>query len=657
MTNEETILIVSYSFKLYREGRLLELSTAPLAYKELVESLFWGNPQSVSTDVRGRAVQSVLRWAVDKLRPGGSHSWTAQSWRGYNTLYYFYIVGYKVVDLADQMAISEQTLYQARSEALAAVSQIIFDENKHPQDLIGRRQYAIADRYELHSAGEQTLLRLLSIFGTAMPAKLLHSLAQENNIKNVYDAVHHLITANWLVSNENGTEFLLQPELTPYLHTRVSYKERIHWHLAFGAYFVQQHLYLEGARHYFSADAFETAAKLLLEYNREIVNRLQIEELIELIGRFQSSQLSPNTWAHLKIISGDAARQIEDTETALEEYRLALGAKDLQIKALAYYRRAKTWMQINLDEALAHYAYAIQLLKAQKSNPLLVRVYIDRAILYMEELQDVDRAEADLRLAEATISADERRDWSDLHKAWSRLCILRQDWSGVVEHGQQAWLAANEIQDVNRMIITSHNLGMTYAQMDRYASALTYLERSRQLAIDGGNRQMAALNIKTIGGVFFMRGDTKLALENYHLAYDFFLELHNQNWLAHTCYDLAEAYAVLGQFPYAIAYFSQGKALARELKDERLLSEFVQLSKKYPVISAELNERQLLALDWVKQHGKITNRDYQQLIEVSPRQALRDLNELEERAIFIKSGQGRSTAYHFPSADEYMAKK
>ena len=648
MTNEENCLIVSFAFKLYREGRLLELSTSPLAYKELVESLFWSNSQSVSADVRGRAVQSVLRWAVDKLRPSGSHSWVAQSWRAYNTLYYFYIAGHKVADLAEQMAISEQTLYQARAEALETVTQIIFDEISRPQDLIGRRQYAVADRYELHSAEEQTLLRLLSIFGTAMPSKLLHSLAQENKISNVHDAVHHLITANWLVSNENGTEFLLQPELTPYLHTRLSYKERTRWHLAFGAYFVQQQLYLEGARHYFSADAFETSAKLLIEYNREIVNRLQIEELIELIGRFHPSQLSSNTWAHLKIISGDSARQIEDVETALEEYRLALGAKDVQIKALAYYRRAKTWMQINLDEALAHYAYAIQLLKAQNSNPLLVRIYIDRAILYMEELQDVDRAEADLRLAEATISGQERRDWSDLHKAWSRLCILRQDWNGVVEHGQQAWLAANEIQDINRMIITSHNLGMTYAQMERYSSALTYLERSRQLAADGGNRHMIALNTKTIGGVFFMRGDTKRALEHYHEAYDFFSELHNQNWLAHTCYDLAEAYGALGQFPFTIAYFSQGKSLARELKDERLLAEFIELGKKYPMASAELNERQLQALDWVKQHGQITNRDYQQLVEVSARQALRDLNELEELAIFIKSGRGRSTSYHFP---------
>ena len=75
----------------------------------------------------------------------------------------------------------------------------------------------------------------------------------------------------------------------------------------------------------------------------------------------------------------------------------------------------------------------------------------------------------------------------------------------VADHPLQAWLAANEIQDINRMIITSHNLGMTYAQMERYSSALTYLERSRQLAADGGNRHMIALNTKTIGGVLACR--------------------------------------------------------------------------------------------------------------------------------------------------------
>lgn len=59
-----------------------------------------------------------------------------------------------------------------------------------------------------------------------------------------------------------------------------------------------------------------------------------------------------------------------------------------------------------------------------------------------------------------------------------------------------------------------------------------------------------------------------------------------------------------------------------------------------------LNERQVKAVLWVKEHGKITNTEYQKVCGVSGRTASRDLADLVNREIFMQIGTtGRGTGY------------
>ena len=59
-----------------------------------------------------------------------------------------------------------------------------------------------------------------------------------------------------------------------------------------------------------------------------------------------------------------------------------------------------------------------------------------------------------------------------------------------------------------------------------------------------------------------------------------------------------------------------------------------------------MNERQIKAVMYVKEKGKITNREYQQIAETTDRTALRDLNQLCELSIFQRVGStGRKTEY------------
>jgi ATP-dependent DNA helicase RecG len=59
-----------------------------------------------------------------------------------------------------------------------------------------------------------------------------------------------------------------------------------------------------------------------------------------------------------------------------------------------------------------------------------------------------------------------------------------------------------------------------------------------------------------------------------------------------------------------------------------------------------LNERQIQAIAYVQEHGKITNAEYQKLVRISKRTATRELVALTELGILVPSGtKGRSAIY------------
>jgi len=60
----------------------------------------------------------------------------------------------------------------------------------------------------------------------------------------------------------------------------------------------------------------------------------------------------------------------------------------------------------------------------------------------------------------------------------------------------------------------------------------------------------------------------------------------------------------------------------------------------------ELNERQKKAFEYLKKHGKITNREYREINRgISESTALRDLEELTEKNLVVRKGTGRKTRY------------
>ncbi|MEM7133073.1 MAG: tetratricopeptide repeat protein [Chloroflexota bacterium] len=675
MSQIEFEKMIGEVLKLAREGDLLALSTTPLSHGSLVNDCFLlGEP--ISSDARGRAIQSLLAWAVERLRPIGEHSWLANAWRSYNILQAFYIKGTRASELAEQMAISEQTLYQSRPQAIASVAQILREETASPTDKQNRQRHALADRYATHTAEEQKLLRIVSVFTGSLPVSLLHDLHRKitnfnDDLLDPQASIHQLIGRNLLVGNEAGTEVALRPEMRAFLRTLLAPDERGQLHNAAAEHYLQQQEYLESARQLRVAGDYERAAQILIDYQRKLFDNLQIEELAEIVGEFQPTEVSLDVWARLKIVSGEIAEFSKEIDLALGEYQQALAAPDIQIKALAYYRRARAFERQNVGESLAHYGYAIQLVqdlikstsligndtnaniqtgKQEELSNLLAEMHIGRAWIYIQMQPNSQKAAADLRSSEDLTDEHNRIAWADLHNAYGSFYENESNLEQATQHYRQAWLAANEMRDLARMTNTAHNLGGTLSEQGDFEQALHYLTQSLDLSSKSNNRQMEGLCHLSIGACHFWQDQFVDAIRDYHAARQIFEETGNHTLQLRAYFNLAEAYAELTDLPQARHYFEHGYSKAQTLKDEGSIRDFLTLAETYPTLMDSpstdyLNDRQQQALLHIQTHGQITNRGYQELTQVSQKQAVRDLNEMIVLGVIERRGKGRSTHY------------
>lgn len=652
-------VIVGEALKRFRDGDWLGLAESPLAYSPLVELYFLpGEP--MTRDGRAQALSVLLRWGIEKLNPGGPHSWLGSSWRHHNILHHFYVEGQRVNDLAEFMAIAPQTFFSAwRPQAVNALAKILQDELSGGQAVDERRRFTATDRYRRRSKAEQHLLRLLTIFEPEafVRADWIDRLAMEIDAT---EGLHDLLEAYLVQRDESGTAVRLHPSIHPYLADLPSPKERRAWHSLAATFYREARDYLAAARQFRLADDCPQAAQILIEYRQAIFDQLQTEGLRALLTEFKPAELMPdrNLWAQLKIIAGKVAEYLENIETALMEYGEALSATDIYTKAQAYHLRAKLLQRHNLDECLAHYAYIVNLVENtlltthQQPNErlfiLLIRLYIDRAWVYIQERPDWARAEADLTRTQEILAAtavQDRRLWSDVYNAWAGLSHKQGHLEQAISHRLQAWIAANETGDVELIMKTSHNLGQDYLWARQYPQGLTYLQKSIDLAQKTGNLQMQGSCHKGIGACHFFEKRYPEAIAHYRLAYQIWRETANPNWQAATCYDLAEAYSEIGDLPTARQFYQEGRDIASALGYQRTLIAFEALLPRYPMLNSELNRRQEQVMAYVKTERAIGMQQYIELTGVSRSQAHRDLRDLVIKGILRREGQGRATCY------------
>ncbi len=74
---------------------------------------------------------------------------------------------------------------------------------------------------------------------------------------------------------------------------------------------------------------------------------------------------------------------------------------------------------------------------------------------------------------------------------------------------------------------------------------------------------------------------------------------------------------------------------------------------KSPWSGKDLNKRQKRALQFINEHGSITNREYREAFGVSHKTAHIELTMMVDKKLVTPQGSGRSTCYILPKGPEY----
>jgi hypothetical protein len=110
-----------------------KLTTNPLMALQVVER---ATREQDGNAMRG--LRSVLREAVERLRPEGEREMTAPAWLLYNILDLKFLQGHKVRDVAKRLAMSESNLYRKQRVAIRAAAEMLAEmereERRNRQD-------------------------------------------------------------------------------------------------------------------------------------------------------------------------------------------------------------------------------------------------------------------------------------------------------------------------------------------------------------------------------------------------------------------------------------------------------------------------------------------------------------------------------------------
>ena len=90
-------------------------------------------------DNPANALRSILRQAMDNVRPEGERRFTGE-WILFNILEMKFVEGRKVRDVADRLAMSEADLYRKQRVAIEEVARVILDMERQSQERINGRE-------------------------------------------------------------------------------------------------------------------------------------------------------------------------------------------------------------------------------------------------------------------------------------------------------------------------------------------------------------------------------------------------------------------------------------------------------------------------------------------------------------------------------------
>lgn len=552
-------------------GHILDLAQSPLAHSSLVtSSLLSGEAHTPHALAQG--LMAVLQWGIEQLK---NDSLAKKQMRFYDVLYSIYLNDFKIPYLAEKQNVDKRTIYNWRDRALVTLVSVLQTEQSTPQYREKRQWILLDGRYQTCSVANQTLLRRLAIFQQPVP---LSWVKKQNDLINLNELIDH----GWINFHPATETISLHPETRAYLQSLLSPTEKKTGHKEAVNQYRQRHLYILAAYHLGQISSWEwdAAISLLHEHFQDIQNEGKLDELERFLSTVVPTDLTTVGLGKFKLLIGQI-NEPRDTTFACLAYTEALSCNDPTVCAFAYSRLAKIYQSSDLNESLASYQRAIELLTPYP-NWLLAHVYIERAWIYIQSQPNIPLASQDLQQAEELINS---------LKSSPELLYTEEQINEIAQTLNRR-IPEDELKNF------SFTLGINYDEIkathkkDKIAELLAYLatwERVGDLltAVNVAHPDIkwpklpqvntdkkeqvrchcALANAKA--GLSFQEKKAQ-ELSERRLAWSLASESGDKNLLMNAAHNLGQALAREHHFAFALQYLNQAATLANQTQNQRI---------------------------------------------------------------------------------------
>jgi tetratricopeptide (TPR) repeat protein len=675
---------VNGAFKNYHS--ILALSRSPLANAQLIAPALVRDAVSPTADERGHGLRLALQWAVAQLAPepprqplGVERSYADPTWRDsrwwlYNILRHRYLEPlhpdefveggrYTETLIALTGIPSADSFFEERNRAVREAAAWLRQHQQSGAATTALRQMALEETLRLLQSqpAAQALLAIAATFDEVFPRELLLAIASDEHIAGAETALTYLTSNRLLLTDDRGADLVLSPVLRAYVYERQSEERRQRRHAHAARHYAAIGDPLQAAEHWQRAAQWAAAARALFAAAPELISELRLEELCEVLARFQPNHLNNEDWRETQVLLSDLLQRLGRREEALAACRRALKAtSDASTQARIYRRMGKLYEQQNQLHALGYYRQAEERFVA--SDPELVTLLKDRAWLHILR-REWQQAGSDLDQALRSANPGDHEIKADILDALANLSRHQHNLAQAVEFAQQALALREEIGHLPRIADSFNNLGLLYSAIADHSHALAAFQEALAIYRQIDNRERTAMVLLNSGMAHHLAGRLPEAVEAYREC----LTICASDGLVLTqvrvLYNLAEALAELGATE-AADYWATGHRLAVEAAFDDEVRDLHLLRDRFPhllgepqrpitvpteqadlplVTQHDADEQQIF--DLIARDGQVTPKSLMAATAISKATATRRLADMARKGILRQQGQGRATAY------------
>lgn len=693
-TERQFAELVNEAYKSY--ASILALSRSPLAHSSLVTPVLVFDPLTPTPEERGRGLQLLLCWALEKtapasiayplgvFRPWNDPTWRDPAWWRYTILRHRYVEPLHPDDFVEGGRYTETLLaltgipntdafFAERNRAIREAASILQQqmESNAAGDELQQRMLTLVYTPLLHRPEMAQLLKIAAVIEGVFPRTLLTMLAEAEQMRLPVAVVDALVEERFILTGDEGHNLWLSPILRAYLYQHEEQSRLRMRHERVAAYLANQHEMLAAAHHYRLAGQWHAAADLLLADAAELASDPQSATVRAELAAFPSSALDDERWRRIQTLLSDLCAADGDHDAAIDACRAAFKRTSAPVEQGILFRRiGKLYEMRNQMHALNYYRQAEERLGDNRAE--LVILLKDRGWLHIHR-RAWESAAADLQRARtlAVDAPDALR--ADVFDALAALYRYQQAFDDAIKCAQQGLALREQSGDLSGVAKSLGNLGLLYAATGAYTQASVAHQEARDLSQRLGNREMVATATLNIGLAHHLAGKLTEAVGFYRQSLTLCREIKQRLVELRSLSNLTEALAELGDLTAAQRYWRYALELARRESFDDEAAYLQELAERFgfagdaqaipmavPVSAVKtlspgtatdwtavdlLDPEDALVLDLARREGKVTPRRLMKAASLSKATATRRLTALAAAGLLLPVGRGRGTCY------------